>query len=349
MFSPQIRMKSLAAVFRALATMLDAGLPIKRAFDLAAGKTSDRRCAEAMTRISTAVRAGEEVSVAMQAQPDVFPDLAIEMVAVAEQTGAMPEILEGLADHYDNLVRLKRNFVSSLIWPMFQLGMAVLVIALLIYILGAIASSRGGTPIDVLGLGLTGSKGAVAWLIMTSGTALSLFVAYQITVRNLKGKKYLDSFLLKIPVVGNCLRSFAIARFSWAFHLTQQTGMPIDQSLTSSLRATNNGAFMDASPAICSLVQEGSTLYESLTAARLFPVDFLSMVDVAETSGTVPEALHRLSPQFEDQARRSLSRLAGALAWAIWAAVAVLIVFLIFRLVLTVYINPIYDALDQAK
>ena len=53
--------------------------------------------------------------------------------------------------------------------------------------------------------------------------------------------------------------------------------------------------------------------------SRLFPDEYLSLVQVAETSGTVPETLERLSPQFADQARRSLSALAVTLAWLVWA------------------------------
>lgn len=347
MFSPQIRLKSLAVVCRSLSTTLHAGIAIEKAFDLASDKAGDRRCEEAMHYISTAVRKGQDVSSAMHELPGVFPDLMMEMVYVAEQTGSLPEILKGLAEHYENLLRLKKNFISSLIFPLFQFVAAVLVIAFLIFILGWIAQSRGGKPIDILGLGLLGTKGALLWLSMVFGTVLSLFVAYQITVRNLKGKKFLDGFLLQVPVVGNCLRSFAIARFSWAFYLTEQTGMPIDQSLKASLRATDNGAFIEAGTGICEMVQEGSMLGKALASSKLFPADFLSMVDVAEVSGTVPEALHRLSPQFEDDARRSLSRLTSALAWAIWAMVAIFIIFLIFRIAFW-YIGMINDAVKQA-
>lgn len=327
--------------------MLHAAIPIQKAFDLAADKTGDQRCRDAMQHIAIEVRKGQDVTSAMEDLPGVFPDLMLEMVAVAEQTGTLPEILRGLAEHYENLVRLRKNFISSLIWPLFQFVAAVLVIALLIYILGILGDRPGSQKIDVLGFGLFGAKGAILWLAMVTGTVLSLVVAYLVTVRSLSGRKALDRFLLNFPVVGNCLRSFAIARFAWAFYLTEQTGMPIDKSLKSSLRATNNGAFIDATAGICEMVQEGSTLTAALSDSRLFPADFLSMVDVAETSGTVPEALHRLSPQFEEQAQRSQQRLAAALGWTIWASVAAFIIFLIFRIALF-YVGMRNGAVQEA-
>jgi type IV pilus assembly protein PilC len=95
------------------------------------------------------------------------------------------------------------------------------------------------------------------------------------------------------------------------------------------------------------MVREGETLHESLAATRLFPVDYLHIVDVAETSGTVPEALDRLSPELEAQARRSMQMLASALAWLIWCLVAAFIIFLVFRIFMF-YLGQINDALRQA-
>jgi type IV pilus assembly protein PilC len=328
--------------------MLEAGVPIERTFRVTADKTSDGRCAEAMRGIAQSVADGNEVADAMRAQGQRFPDLVIEMVAVAEETGTLPEILKGLAEHYENNLRLKRDFIASITWPCIQFVLAVLIIALLIYILGWIAQSRGGKPLDVLGLGLFGAKGAIIWLAMVTGTIVSLAAAYLLIANNLNGKRALDGFLLGIPVVGGCMKSFAIARFSWAFYLTQQSGMSIDNSLQSSLRATNNGAFIAAGRVICQRVNEGDDLATALRAANLFPIDFLSMVEVAEHSGTVPEALHRLSPQFAEDARRSLAALTTFLGWLVWGVVATFIIFFIFRIALW-YVGMINDAVKQTR
>jgi type IV pilus assembly protein PilC len=58
------------------------------------------------------LRKGTEISVAMQSQTDCFPELMVDLISVAEQTGTLPEVLASLADHYDNLVRLRRTRLS---------------------------------------------------------------------------------------------------------------------------------------------------------------------------------------------------------------------------------------------
>ncbi len=342
MFGPRIRMKSLSQTCRSLSTLLHSGVEIKKAFAVAADKTTDPRCRRAMQNIGEGISRGDDVSTAMRQQEDAFPDLVIDMVHVAEQTGMLPEILAHLADHYENSLRLRITFLTSLVWPAFQLLSAIFVIALTILVIGWIRVSRGGDDFDILGLGLTGAKGATTWLFCTLGPLAGLLVGYLILAKTFSGKRFLDSMLMQIPVVGGCMRSFAIARFSWAFYLTQQTGMPIGRSLDASLRATANGAFIAASPQICCLVRSGEHLTDALDAVGLFPNDFIQMVDVGETSGTVPEALHRLSPQFEEQARRSLVALTAALGWGVWALVAVFIIFLVFSIFLQ-YIGMISE------
>lgn len=326
--------------------MLDSGVPIVRAVNLAGDKVSDPRCREAMYKVGEAVAQGEEVSEAMRTQGDRFPALMIQMVDVAEQTGALPEILKDLADHFENNLRLRRDFVSSITWPAIQFGLAVLIIAFLIWILGWIADTRSGKAIDILGFGLSGTKGAVTWLAMVGGGLLSLYLVYQFVARSLEGKKYLHGVAMKIPVIGTCMRSFAIARFSWAYYLTQQTGMPVDKSVQASLQATGNGVFIDRTSIICRRINEGEPLAVALREAGIFPDDYLSMVDVAEESGTVPEALHRLSPQFQEDARRTLSTLTTLLGWAVWLMVAAFIIFLIFRIALF-YVGMINGLVEE--
>ncbi len=148
------------------------------------------------------------------------------------------------------------------------------------------------------------------------------------------GKLIVHRLLMGIPVVGSCMRNFAIARFSWAFALTQEAGLPIDESLDASLKATANGVFINAIPHVVGDIMSGEPLAAAFERSELFPAEFVQIVDVGETSGTVPETLDRLSPQFEEQARRSLRMLAAALGWLVWALVAVFIIFVIFSIAL---------------
>ena len=182
--------------------MLHSGVNILKAFQVAGSKSHHPRLRRISDEISNELRQGAEVSEAMRNQGNAFPDLMIDLVRVADQTGTLPEVLKALADHFENLVRLKRSFLAAITFPIIQLLAAIFIVAGLIWILGAIAMSNGGTPFDVLGLGLTGTPGALTWLGGCFGTALLGWAAYALLVNGLRGREFMHSFLLRIPVIG---------------------------------------------------------------------------------------------------------------------------------------------------
>ncbi|MFK7821184.1 MAG: type II secretion system F family protein [Planctomycetaceae bacterium] len=343
--SPTIPQKSLAHICRSLGTMLHSGVDIQNAIKMTGKKLSDPRAEQGMAEVHKSIRSRGEIAPSMREQGKRFPRLMTDLVEVGETTGSLPEVFRSLAKHYETNVRLKRQFLSAIAWPAFQLGAAILVIALLIYVLGILKSAPSGAKdemsFDIFGL--YGTSGAITWLVCTFGTVGALIVTYKLIVRNIAGRQFLDSWLMKIPVLGSCMRSFAIARFSWAFALTQQAGMSIKPSVHQSMNATSNGAFITAKDIVWRNLNEGENLTDSLEAARLFPEEFIQVVQVAETTGTVPEALDRLSPQFEEDAQRKLAALTAAAGWGVWAIVAVFVIFLILSIAMQ-YVGMLQNA-----
>lgn len=332
MFGSPIPLSPLAQLCQSLSTMLTSGLALPKAVELSVRKAKHPRARKAMGGVLDEILTGQDVTSAFRKQAGAFPELMIDMVAVAEHSGHLPEVLKALGEHYENSLRLRRTFIAAIAWPVIQLGMAILIIGFLIFLLGAIADSKGGQPFDVLGLGLTGTSGAAIWFGWSFGAVAAIVGGAWFLHHGFQTQRIFDALLMKVPVVGRCLQSFAVARFSWAYALTQQSGMSVAPSLDASLKATANGAYIDVAPRIRQRILDGDELSEALDFGNLFPEDFLHVVHVGETSGTVPETLQRLSPQFEDQARRSLRTMAVALGGVIWLTVAAFIIFFIFRI-----------------
>lgn len=342
--SPRANSKQLAHLCRSLGTSLQSGIELRRALQMCSKRSIGKQKSVLMD-LTDQVSSGYDLSSAIDLHAEYFPRLFSDVAQIGEHAGALPEALLALSEHYENNIRLKKEFLSQITMPLVQLAVAVLVIAGLIFLLGVIGSSTGMT-VDILGWGLIGPRGAMTWLGFWAMGITTIFVIWQLTTRSLAGKRIFHRFLMSVPVVGRCLQDFAIARFSWAFYLTQNAGMPIDDSLDASLRATSNGAFAAAANRMIRDINQGETLTETFENSGLFPIEFIQTVYVAENSGTVPEALHRLSPQFEENARRSLRTLAAVAGWAVWITVAGFIVFFIFTVIFW-YIAQINGALDM--
>ena len=227
MWGSRISLKKLIAVCRSLAMTLHSGLPVHRAFDLTARKIGDARCRRELGEVTREIMEGQDVATALRHRDGYFPDLFLDLVDVSEQSGAMPEVLKALAEHYEDLQRLRRSFLGQIIFPILQLVAAILIVALLIFVLGLIASGRANGVEDMLGLGLTGTSGAITWLVLSFGSLGAVFAAYWVVSKVFQQQRALDTILLAVPVIGPCMRSFALARFSWAYALTQQTGMSV--------------------------------------------------------------------------------------------------------------------------
>jgi type IV pilus assembly protein PilC len=337
MFRPQLSTKHVALACRSLSTSLRAGIPVVKAIDLAINKSGDAHLQRVMQDVAQQVRSGSDITSACRSHEGLWPDLFLNMVDVAERTGSLPEVLKSLAEHYENNLRLQKDFRGRMIMPMVQLTLAVVIVAFLMWLLGGImigdlsgkAEDRA-TPLFSL-FGLAGIKGAIAWLMGWAILAASTFVGLQLAKRSPGVRSVIHRAFLGLPVVGTCMRSFAIARFSWSFALTQEAGLPVQESIEASLAATDNAAFQAATSQINEDIMNGEELAAAMERTRLFPEDFIQIVHVGETSGTVPETLARLSPDFEDQARRSLAAMTATIAWSIWLCVAVFVGFIVIR------------------
>jgi type IV pilus assembly protein PilC len=127
-----IRLKHQVATFsRMLATLLQGGLPLVPCMETAGNSMSSRRILKGVMRASTRVREGQGLASSLEEQ-DIFPDLAVEMLEVGESTGALPAMLNSVAEFYEEDVQTALNASMALIEPLILMVMAVFVGGVLI-------------------------------------------------------------------------------------------------------------------------------------------------------------------------------------------------------------------------
>ena len=130
---------------RTLALLLKGGIPLVNALDVAARSVGNRHYAEALSTISRDVREGQPLSASLSAR-GLFPPVAIKMVEVGESTGALQEMLNSLADFFDEEIETVLARFMSMIEPLLLVVMGIVIAGLLLALympllqLGAIAS-----------------------------------------------------------------------------------------------------------------------------------------------------------------------------------------------------------------
>jgi type II secretory pathway component PulF len=338
--SPRIGLKPLAGLCRRLSTSLGAGVDMRKVWareaERATGVTKQR-----FAFIADAANRGTPVSEAVEECGDYFPELFRGMMVVGEKAGHQAEVLRELADRYDHQLVLRRTFLSAISWPMVQLGMAVCVIGLLIWILGMIPGKT-----DILGFGLVGNDGLIKYLLIVGGVALAISLAIRAIMRGALWIRPVQRMILRIPKLGRAFQTLALARLAWTMHVTFGSGMDLKEAIALSLRSSRNAEYSDKADAVWASIRRGSDLHEALDATGSYPRDFLDTIEVGEQSGRLSEALGKLAEQYEDEARIALAILTRALGLLVWLLVAGLIIMMIFRL-FSFYLGAINGALNM--
>jgi len=129
-FGSLIRKFTTAQVSRTLATLLSGGIPLVNSLDIAARAVGNRSMAEGLTAVAKQVREGGSMAAAL-AERDLFPHVAVEMVEVGESTGALADMLNSVADFYDEENETSLTRFSNLVQPILLIIMGFVIAGLL--------------------------------------------------------------------------------------------------------------------------------------------------------------------------------------------------------------------------
>jgi type II secretory pathway component PulF len=338
LLSRRLPLPALIDLCRALRHYLGAGLTLRDVFQQQAqrGSAAVRPVA---TRISAGLENGDDLEDLLKKETAAFPPLFTALATVGEQTGMLPEVFRELEDYFRLQQRLRNQFISQITMPAVSLGLAIFIIAGVIWILGAL----GGA--DVTGFG-TGGEAALGFLCVAFGLIGGVLAAYVVAKRLLR-QGVLDGLLLRIPVIGPCLRALAVTRFCLALRLTLETAMPTARALRLSFHATGNSAFEAVAETAQKSVKAGEELTVAVAKTRLFPEQFQHVIAVGEESGRLTEVLEQQGKQYAEESEMRLKVLAQTAGWGVWVVVAGIIIFFIFRLWFKVVLNPLNDELQK--
>ncbi|MBO0699653.1 MAG: type II secretion system F family protein, partial [Zavarzinella sp.] len=281
MFAPRSSFDALASWSRAIRHGHGAGLTLVRVFEIQArsGPTALRDVA---ARIARKLQAGGTLEDALTAEGSNVPELFTALAIVGERSGRVPEVFGQLEEYYRLQAQLRREFRAQAAWPTFQFVGAVIVIALTIFLLGLLAT--GGPATAPVGFGLTGTRGAVIFLIFVGSVVGGLVLAYKLVTGTVAKQAAFEAWLLRVPVLGPAIQAAAMSRFCLALQLTLDSSMSTGKALRMSLRATGNGAFEARADRIVKRVEQGDEIARAIGTNPVFPVEFLGALSVGEVS-----------------------------------------------------------------
>ena len=308
---------SLAVWTRQLAGLVGSGLPLERALTALSDEADDPRQRELVAHLRSEVNAGSPFARALASAPREFDEVYRGVVAAGEQSGALGEVLERLADDLEDRQALRNKLIGATLYPaIVSLISVVIVIFLVTYVVPQVASvfssSKRALPmLTVAMLAISGFLRSYGWLLLVA--LAGGIAALSLMLRNEAFRERFDAGWLGLPLVGRLSRGYNAARFSGTLAMLAGAGVPILKALQAAAETLSNRAMRaDALEALVQ-VREGAPLASALAGKKRFPGLLAMFCRLGEQTGQLPRMLDRAAKQLAAEVQRRAMQLATIL------------------------------------
>jgi type IV pilus assembly protein PilC len=127
------------------------------------------------------------------------------------------------------------------------------------------------------------------------------------------GRHVIDRIKLRMPLFGNLIRKSTVSRFSRTLGTLVTSGVPILQALNITRETAGNSVIADAITKVHDSVKEGESIVQPLEASAAFPPMVISMIDVGEETGQLPEMLLKIAEVYDDEVDNAVAGLTSLL------------------------------------
>jgi MSHA biogenesis protein MshG len=298
-----------------LSTLLAAGVPVLRSLQTASS-AMPRGITKILADLHARITRGETLAEAVAAWPRTFPVFDRTLIRVGEESGRLPEVLAELADWLTLVRRLRGRFLSAMVLPFIVLHFGALV-----------------APVPSLALsGMT-----VPEYIHTVLTTLSIFytpalailLIVRLTPPSGPIRQALDFLVLRIPILGQAVFHYSLARFCKSFAILYSAGVPIVRSIDQSLDTVPNSRVRQRLAGSRQAVQAGQSPSEGFS--RRLPAEFLALWNVGEQTGDLDRSSAKLAQIETERAETWFTALAQWLPRFIYAIICLYMAYQILK------------------
>ena len=315
----KVKSKVLMIFTRQLATLIDSGLPLLRSLNVLAKQERDKVLKNTIIKLADSVQSGSTFSDALALHPRIFNNLYVNMVKAGEVGGVLELVLTRLSEFQEKAAKIKNKVMSAMVYPAIVMTMAIGIMTfLLIFIVPRfelifhdILGDKPLPPATRLVIGVSGFMQHHGLILF--GAIVAIVILYKLIGRTRRGRLLIDNFKLRMPLFGNLNRKTAISRFARTLGTLVTSGVPILQALNITRETAGNAAIALAIGRVHDSVKEGESIVQPLEASKVFPPMVVSMVDVGEETGKLPEMLLKVADVYDDEVDNAVAALTSAL------------------------------------
>ena len=337
-----VNKSEIAAFTRQMATLIKSGIPLAEALGALVEQIPNMRFKTPVNEVRTNVNEGMALADALAKHPKLFDELFVSMVRAGEVAGNLDEVLTRLADFLEASGKLKSKIQSAMVYPlvMVVVGAGIMTV-LMVKVIPEITSmftQQGktlpwNTRLLIWSSGFIGKY--ILWLILGTIASVILFLKWS---RSKEGRPIWHRFVLKLPVLGELVRTINVGRFARTLGTMLQAGVPMLRSLDTAKMIMGNVILQAAIDDAKRAVTEGESLAQTLKKSGQFPPTLIHMVAVGERAGQLEQMLERVATTYESEVDSKLNRFTALLEPLMLVIMGGAVAFIVFSI-----LQPIMD------
>ena len=340
-FGRRIPPAELSLLTRQLSSLLGAGVQLVDALAALADQSSRPVTKRLLSQVRERVREGTSLGDALAAHPDTFSDLYIGMVRAGEAAGALETVLNRVADFSESQAEFKAKVTHALTYPIIMVCVGSAIMFFLMgYVVPQVATifqqNNAALPLPTVILIAISNFVSNYWMfLLLAIAAIVAGVTYALSTR--RGRRFYDTWLLRIPYLGATVTRVLCARFSRTLATMLQSGVQLLPALASVKHVITNALLADTIEESRTSIREGHGMTHPLAQSGLFPPLLIEMIRVGERTGEVESMLERVADTYEREVERSLNQLTTLLEPLMTLAMAGIILFMMLAILLPIF------------
>ena len=304
---PKVKTKDLCILTRQLATLVDSGLPLVRGLRILQKQTRNTTLKDTLGAMTEAVEGGSNFSEALAQHPKIFNNLYVNMAKAGEAGGVLEQVLNRLAEFLEKAERIKNKVKGAMTYPIVVLcaafGITGFLMATVIpkfeQIFADLMGGKQMPPLTQFVINLSKNFTTQAPIFIGGIVLIILVIHFWGKTKN--GRYALDWVKLNIPIFGDLARKSSIARSTRTLGTLMASGVPVLQALNIVRDTSGNAVVAKAYQDIHENVKEGESMTAPMEQSGVFPGMVVSMVDVGEETGALPDMLNRIATTYDDE------------------------------------------------
>lgn len=328
---------------RNLGVMSSTGLPFVKIFDVLAKQTKNKKLQNALVDIKNKVNKGESLSDSLARYPSIFSELFVNMVKVGEESGTLDDVFQILSMQLQKEHELKSKIQNAMIYPciilVVMLIVGIIIITLVLPNLKLFFNSLTNAEIPIYTKILLSSGDFLSkdWYIIL-GVIVFLVFVFIATLKTKTGKKIIDTFLIRLPLVSKIIKKNNAAMLIRSLSSLLATGVPLTNSLEIASRTVGNHYFKNAAIDAEEKIKKGWKLSDAFKAHQdIFPFGVTEMMEIGEETGKSATILKKLADFYEQEAISAVEQLSVLIEPLLIVVMGLGIAFFAFAVIVPMY------------